>query len=78
MRRNSYPHSIILVDRAERFRFRPLLYDYFSEQMDDQQVSPRFEELLRGSGVRFVQDTVESINLDERQVYLQDRYGLSL
>lgn len=71
LRRHNYPHSVILIDREACFRFRPLLYDYFSEQMDQQQVMPRFENLLRGSGVCFVQDTVESINLSDRQVHLQ-------
>jgi len=71
LRRNNYPHSVILVDKEPCFRFRPLLYEYFSEQMDELQVMPRFEDLLRGSGVQFVQDTVESIDLDGRQVQLQ-------
>ncbi|MBE9078002.1 NAD(P)/FAD-dependent oxidoreductase [Romeria aff. gracilis LEGE 07310] len=70
LRRNHHPHSVILVDREARFRFRPLLYDYFSEQMDQQQVMPRFEELLGSSGVRFVQDTVAAIDLSDRQVRL--------
>jgi len=71
LRRNHYPQSVILVDREECFRFRPLLYEYFSEQMDKQQVMPRFEELLHGSGVHFVQDTVTSVDLENRQVHLQ-------
>ncbi len=71
LRRNNYPHSVILVDKEPCFRFRPLLYEYFSEQMDELQVMPRFEDLLRGSGVRFVQDTVDTIDLDDRQVKLQ-------
>jgi len=32
------------------------------------EVVPRFEELLHGSGVIFVQDTVQSIDLHQRQV----------
>jgi len=71
LRRNNYPHSVILIDQKERFRFRPLLYDYVSDQMDEQQVMPRFEDLLRGSGVHFVQDTVAGIDLPNRQVQLQ-------
>ena len=74
-----YPRSVILVDREERFCFKPLLYEYFSGEMDTMQVLPRFEELLEGSGVIFVQDTVESIDLHQRQVKLVsgDSYNYS-
>jgi NADH dehydrogenase len=65
-----YPRSVILIDSNERFCFKPLLYEYFSGEMDAFQVLPRFTELLKGSGVIFVQDTVESIDLHQRQVKL--------
>lgn len=65
-----YPRSVILIDRNERFCFKPLLYEYFSGEMDAMQVVPRFEELLHGSGVIFVQDTVQTIDLLTRQVKL--------
>jgi NADH dehydrogenase len=38
--------------------------------MDADQVVPRFEELLKDSGVIFVQDTVQSIDLHQREVKL--------
>ncbi|MFN6487804.1 MULTISPECIES: NAD(P)/FAD-dependent oxidoreductase [unclassified Nostoc] len=65
-----YPRSVILIDKNESFCFKPLLYEYFSGEMDGFQVVPRFSELLKGSGVIFVQDTVQSIDLHERQVKL--------
>lgn len=65
-----YPRSVILIDREERFCFKPLLYELFSGEMDDTQVWPRFEDLLKGSGVIFVQDSVQSIDLNQRQVKL--------
>ncbi|WP_375494715.1 NAD(P)/FAD-dependent oxidoreductase [uncultured Nostoc sp.] len=65
-----YPRSVILIDQNERFCFKPLLYEYFSGEMDAFQVVPRFSELLKGSGVIFVQDAVESIDLHEQQVKL--------
>jgi NADH dehydrogenase FAD-containing subunit len=66
----NYPHPIILIDRSERFCFKPLLYEYFSSDLDAMQVVPRFIDLLKGSGVTFVQDTVESIDLAQKQVKL--------
>ncbi|MBN3886167.1 MAG: NAD(P)/FAD-dependent oxidoreductase [Nostoc sp.] len=65
-----YPRSVILIDKNERFCFKPLLYEYFSGEMDAFQVVPRFSELLKGSGVIFVQDAVESIDLHQQQVKL--------
>ncbi|MBK1990201.1 NAD(P)/FAD-dependent oxidoreductase [Sphaerospermopsis aphanizomenoides BCCUSP55] len=65
-----YPRSVILIDKNERFCFKPLLYEYFDGEMDSFQVVPHFSELLKGSGVIFVQDTVQSIDLHQRQVEL--------
>lgn len=65
-----YPRSVILIDKNQRFCFKPLLYEYFSGEMDSMQVTPLFTELLRGSGVIFVQAEVESIDLENRQVQL--------
>ncbi len=65
-----YPRSVILIDKDERFCFKPLLYEYFDGEMDTFQVVPRFSELFKGSGVIFVQDAVQSIDLHQREVKL--------
>ncbi|RCJ31349.1 NADH dehydrogenase [Nostoc minutum NIES-26] len=65
-----YLRSVILIDKNERFCFKPLLYEYFDGEMDTFQVVPRFSELLKGSGIIFVQDTVESIDLHQKAVKL--------
>ena len=72
-----YPRSVILIDQNDRFCFKPLLYEYFSGEMDADQVVPRYDELLKRSGVIFVQDTVQAIDLHQRQVQLAggDAYG---
>ncbi|MBD2360947.1 NAD(P)/FAD-dependent oxidoreductase [Anabaena minutissima FACHB-250] len=74
-----YPRSVILIDASDRFCFKPLLYEYFSSEMDAMQVLPCFQELLQGSGVIFVQDTVQSIDLQNKQVKLSsgDCYNYS-
>jgi NADH dehydrogenase len=74
-----YPRSVILIDQNERFCFKPLLYEYFSGEMEPDQVVPRYEELLRGSGVIFVQDSIQAIDLHQRQVQLAggDSYSYS-
>ncbi len=65
-----YPRTVILIDKQERFCFKPLLYEYFSGEMNATQVVPRFTELLDGTGVIFVRDTVQSIDLHQREVKL--------
>lgn len=75
--REHYPRSVILIDRNRRFCFKPLLYEYFSGQMDAFQVVPLYEELLRGSGVIFVQDSVQEIDLQNREVKLASENNYS-
>jgi NADH dehydrogenase FAD-containing subunit len=74
-----YPRSVILIDQNDRFCFKPLLYEYFSGEMEANQVVPLYEELLKRSGVIFVQDTVQAIDLHQRQVQLAggDSYSYS-
>ncbi len=65
-----YPRTVILIDKNERFCFKPLLYEYFDGEMESFQVVPRFEDLLKGSGIIFVQDTVQSIDLQQKEIKL--------
>lgn len=70
LRHEHYPRSVVLIDQNDRFCFKPLLYEYFSGELDPYQVVPRYDELLHRSGVIFVQDTVQAIDLHQRQVQL--------
>ena len=65
-----YPKPVILIDPQERFVFKPLLYEYLTGEMQDEQVLPRYEELLEGSKVAFVRDKVTNIDLEQRRVEL--------
>lgn len=65
-----YSQPVVLIDQAERFIFKPLLYDLLSGEMSENQVWPRYEELFDCSGITFVQDTIEKIDLHQRQVRL--------
>ncbi|ARV59533.1 NADH dehydrogenase [Nostocales cyanobacterium HT-58-2] len=61
-------HPIILIEQRDRFSFKPLLYELLSGELHSEQVYPRYKELLAGSRVTFVQDTVKSIDLHQRRV----------
>ena len=47
------PPRVTLVDRADRFVFKPMLYELVNETMKDWEVCPEFENLLRPTDVRF-------------------------
>lgn len=65
-----YTGRVILIDQSERFVFKPLLFEFLNGQMDADQVWPGYQELLGGSGVVFVQDTIQHIDLAGRRVEL--------
>ena len=72
-----YPAPVILIDRTERFIFRPLLYEYLTAEMDDNQVNPCYEELLKGSGVKFIQDTVQKVDIEQKRVELANNDSIA-
>lgn len=60
----------ILIDQEWSFIFKPLLYEFLSGEMNVQLIWPRYDYLLQESGVAFVRDTIQDIDLDQRQVKL--------
>jgi len=65
------PPRVTLVDRSDRFVFLPMLYEVTTGQASCWEVAPRFEELLAGSGVEFVQG--EAVSLDAEAQLLSVR-----
>ena len=61
---------IVLIDPNESFVFKPLLYEHLTGEMQNDQVFPRYEDLLVGRNVTFVQDKVTNIDLEQRQIEL--------
>lgn len=67
--------AITLVDRAERFTFKPLLYELLTDEVDEDDIAPPLERVLDGTGVRFVRGEVRAIDLDARRVALVGTAG---
>ena len=65
-----YKTPTILIDRSSRFIFKPLLYEFLSGEMKTKYICPRYDTLLHKSGIEFIQDTIQSIDLQQRQVQL--------
>jgi demethylphylloquinone reductase len=64
--------EITLIDKGDRFLFSPLLYELVTEEMQSWEVAPPFAELLANTGVIFQQGQVTAIDLEGKQVTLQD------
>ena len=62
--------EITLVDKCDRFVFLPLLYEVVTGDLQSWEVAPYYSELLSGTGIRYVQATVDSVNLEGRTVQI--------
>jgi NADH:ubiquinone reductase (non-electrogenic) len=54
--------DIALVDNSDRFVFLPLLYDLTMGTASEGEVCPTYDELLEGTGVRFIKASFDSFN----------------
>ncbi len=68
--------EIILVDQNDRFLFLPLLYELLSDELETWEIAPPFTTLLKDTNVRFCQDTVREIDVDNKRVQLQNNGAL--
>lgn len=66
----NHPHPIILIDQAERFVFKPLLYELLSGELSEHQVWPKYDYLLDCEEITFIQDRVAHIDLQQQRVRL--------
>jgi NADH dehydrogenase FAD-containing subunit len=62
--------EIVLVDRAARFVFKPLLYELLTGEVAEDEIAPRLDDILRGSPVRYLRAEAKSVDLATRRVTL--------
>ena len=67
---------VLLIEPGERFLFLPLLYELLSGELRSWEIAPRYDSLLAGRGVAWLQDRVESIDTTARR--LRTRSGRTL
>ncbi|WP_373540436.1 NAD(P)/FAD-dependent oxidoreductase [Chamaesiphon sp.] len=65
-----YKIPTILIDRSSRFIFKSLPYEFLSDELNTKYICPRYDTLLHESGIEFIQDMIQSIDLQQRQVQL--------
>ncbi len=59
---------IILIDQANRFLFKPLLYELLSGELQLWEVAPQYSELASELGFIFLQECVVEIDAKERKL----------
>ena len=68
--RKGHP-PILLIEPNERFLFLPLLYELLSGELRRWEIAPRYDAVLAGKGVAWVQDRVSRINSTTNTVETQ-------
>jgi NADH:ubiquinone reductase (non-electrogenic) len=63
--RGGHP-PLLLIEPNERFLFLPLLYELLSGELRAWEIAPRYDTLLAGPGIGWLQDRVLSVNTDTR------------
>jgi len=66
----NYQTPTILIDQEWDFTFNPLLYEFLSGEMNLQYIRFRYDDLLHNSGIEFIRDTIQAIDLQQRQIHL--------
>jgi NADH dehydrogenase len=73
--RGQHP-PILLIEPNDRFLFLPLLYELLSGELRSWEIAPRYDTLLAGKGVAWLQDRVDQI--DTAAALVQTAGGRSL
>jgi NADH:ubiquinone reductase (non-electrogenic) len=64
--------DVTLISDADHFLFTPMLYEYFSGEVEEWHIAPNYKELLDES-VNIIRDEVTNIDLEARTVTLKNR-----
>lgn len=67
--RQRHHPPILLVEPRERFVFLPLLYELLSGELRSWEIAPRYDTVLAGQGVGWLQDRVDRIDLNSRTLH---------
>ena len=59
---------LVLIEPSSRFVFLPLLYELLSGEMQISQVAPSYKAVLKDRGIVFIQDHVDTIDVNAKQV----------
>ncbi|WP_107667980.1 NAD(P)/FAD-dependent oxidoreductase [Cyanothece sp. BG0011] len=69
--------QITLVERNDNFLFTPLLYELITGELQRWEIAPTYQKLLAGTSIKFCQHIVKKIDLNNRQIKLDNDNSLS-
>ncbi len=72
LRKNNPDLSIIVIDSKTQFEFKPLLYEVFSGEIKSWEVNPSFDSIYTNSGITFIRNHVNVVDLDKNLLILRD------
>ncbi len=61
--------SVVLIEPRSKFVFLPLLYELLSGELKRWEVAPSYSSLLKGKGIVLVEEYVEKIDINKKQVF---------
>ncbi len=62
--------QITLVEPKDNFLFTPLLYEILTDELQRWEIAPNYQKLLLGKPIKWLQDKITNINLENRQAFL--------
>ncbi|MBL1210149.1 NAD(P)/FAD-dependent oxidoreductase [Geminocystis sp. GBBB08] len=69
--------EITIIDKNDRFVFSPLLYELITEEMRSWEIAPHYADLLATTPIKYIQDTVTNINIEQKEVILANHDSLA-
>ncbi len=64
--------EVTLINDEDHFLFKPMLYEYFSGEVEEWHIAPKYKEIL-DEKIGFIQTEVRGIDLPAREVSLKNR-----
>ncbi|BAQ62779.1 NADH dehydrogenase [Geminocystis sp. NIES-3708] len=68
--------EIIIIEKNDRFVFSPLLYELITEEMQSWEIAPHYADLLANTRIKYIQDTVADIDINQQKVILTNHDSL--
>jgi demethylphylloquinone reductase len=69
--------KITLIDEKDRFLFTPLVYELLTKELQAWQIAPFYEKILKSKNIKFRQEKIYNVNLNNRLVELENKEKLS-
>lgn len=66
--RKDHP-PVLLIEPNDRFLFLPLLYELLSGELRSWEIAPRYDSLLAGRGLAWLQDRVDHIDAERHELH---------